>query len=193
MIATEVAFPIAVDAERVRLVNGEDADAEAVARFQSKNRAHFAPWEPRRPDAFYGIDFWRAQLAEDREVAKLDRRYRLFVRDRQASGEPVIGFVHFGDVVRGAFQACHLGFGIDADYQGRGYMREALEAAIGFAWSSLRLHRIEASYRPENERSGVLLARLGFVREGLAKDYLEIDGAWRDHVLCSLTHPAWGS
>jgi ribosomal-protein-alanine N-acetyltransferase len=47
-----------------------------------------------------------------------------------------------------------------------------------------------ANYRPENERSGILLERLGFVREGLAKDYLFIDGQWRDHVLTSLTNPA---
>jgi len=33
------------------------------------------------------------------------------------------------------------------------------------------------------------LLRLGFTREGIARDYLFIDGAWRDHVLTSLTHP----
>jgi ribosomal-protein-alanine N-acetyltransferase len=46
-----------------------------------------------------------------------------------------------------------------------------------------------ANYRPENERSGRLLQRLGFAREGYARDYLFIDGAWRDHVLTSLTTP----
>ena len=46
-----------------------------------------------------------------------------------------------------------------------------------------------ANYIPENERSGRLLARLGFTREGLAKDYLFIDGAWRDHVLTALANP----
>jgi ribosomal-protein-alanine N-acetyltransferase len=45
-----------------------------------------------------------------------------------------------------------------------------------------------ANYRPQNERSARLLERLGFTREGLAKDYLFIDGAWRDHVLTSLTN-----
>jgi ribosomal-protein-alanine N-acetyltransferase len=59
----------------------------------------------------------------------------------------------------------------------------------------MRLHRIMANHRPENVRSARLLERLGFVREGVAKDFLFIDGAWCDHVLTSLTHgafdPAW--
>ena len=48
-----------------------------------------------------------------------------------------------------------------------------------------------ANYRPENDRSRKLLERLGFVREGLARDYLFIDGAWRDHVLTALTNPGF--
>ena len=51
------------------------------------------------------------------------------------------------------------------------------------------LHRIQANHLPENARSAALLARLGFVREGLAKDYLFIGNAWRDHVLNALTNP----
>ena len=46
-----------------------------------------------------------------------------------------------------------------------------------------------ASYRPENDRSGRLLASLGFEHEGLAKAYLKIDGQWADHVLTSLVNP----
>jgi ribosomal-protein-alanine N-acetyltransferase len=40
--------------------------------------------------------------------------------------------------------------------------------------------------RPENLRSVALLQRLGFDDEGLAREYLYIDGAWRDHRLFAL-------
>ena len=48
-----------------------------------------------------------------------------------------------------------------------------------------------ANYMPHNHRSGKLLERLGFEREGYAKDYLLIDGQWRDHVLTALTNKEW--
>lgn len=181
---------IALRTERLVLGLAEPREAEAVARYQADNREHFARWEPHRSDAFYAGAFWEVQLLEDAKAARADRRYRLFVRPREEPGR-VIGHVHLANVVRGAFQACHLGFGIDEAHVGRGLMSEALRAAIDFAFSQLRLHRIEANHRPENERSGRLLKRLGFVPQGYARDYLRIDGAWRDHVLTALTHPAW--
>ncbi|MFD2447620.1 GNAT family N-acetyltransferase [Vogesella fluminis] len=65
-------------------------------------------------------------------------------------------------------------------------MREAVEAVIAFAFGTLKLHRVQANYQPENERSAALLKRLGFQIEGHARDYLFLNGAWRDHVLTSL-------
>ena len=52
----------------------------------------------------------------------------------------------------------------------------------------LRLHRVQANHLPENQRSARLLQRLGFRVEGLAREYLYINGAWRDHVLTALTY-----
>jgi ribosomal-protein-alanine N-acetyltransferase len=45
--------------------------------------------------------------------------------------------------------------------------------------------------RPENTRSLILLERLGFEREGLAREYLFIDGAWRDHVMTAKRNHRW--
>ena len=53
-----------------------------------------------------------------------------------------------------------LGYGLDAAYEGRGMMREALEVAIGYMFADQNLHRIQANYVPRNERSGGLLRRL---------------------------------
>ena len=161
--------------------------AQAVADYQTRNRAHFGPWDPVRPEPYYQAEFWRQQLEDDARAQAADQRVRFFVRE----GERVIGHVHFANIVRGAFQACHLGFGIDAERAGRGLMREALTAALEWAFGELRLHRVEANHRPENTPSRLLLKRLGFVPQGYARDYLRIDGEWRDHVLCALTNPSW--
>lgn len=70
-------------------------------------------------------------------------------------------------------------------------MAEILAEALSFAFNTLKLHRIMANYVPTNERSARLLKRLGFAIEGYAKDYLYLDGTWKDHVLTSLTNPNW--
>jgi ribosomal-protein-alanine N-acetyltransferase len=55
----------------------------------------------------------------------------------------------------------------------------------------IHLHRIQAAIRPDNRRSLALADRLGFADEGLARDYLFIAGAWRDHRLLALTNPGF--
>ena len=64
-------------------------------------------------------------------------------------------------------------------------MFEMLQAAINYISNEFNLHRIMANYLPSNIRSELLLDRLGFQKEGLAKSYLKIAGAWQDHVLTS--------
>lgn len=84
--------------------------------------------------------------------------------------------------------ACYLGYSVDHSYQGRGVMYEALDTLIQMVFSQFGLHRIMANYMPRNERSGRLLQRLGFEKEGYAKDYLKIAGRWEDHILTSRTN-----
>jgi len=72
-------------------------------------------------------------------------------------------------------------------------MQEALAACIGFLFREFNLHRIQAAYRIENTRSARLLARLGFEYIGVAREYLFIDGAWRDHALVALNNPGFDS
>jgi hypothetical protein len=62
-----------------------------------------------------------------------------------------------------------------------------LQAGIAEMFSQrVQLHRIQAAHLPENLRSAAVLARLGFEREGLARKYLYINGAWRDHAINAL-------
>jgi ribosomal-protein-alanine N-acetyltransferase len=71
-------------------------------------------------------------------------------------------------------------------HAGNGRMTRAVAAIVEFAFGRLRLHRVEAACIPENAPSIALLERNGFRREGYARGYLKIDGAWRDHVLFAL-------
>jgi [ribosomal protein S5]-alanine N-acetyltransferase len=113
----------------------------------------------------------------------------------KSNKDNIIGSIGFTQIFRGPFCSCVLGYQIDHAAEGKGLMLEALRAAIDYMFTTQKLHRIGANYRPENVRSGRLLSRLGFRIDGFAKEYLFIDGAWRDHVLTSLTNeiynPTW--
>ena len=114
---------------------------------------------------------------------------RLFIFHRDATDGSVIGDCGFTQFVRGPMQGCFLGYGLDHELEGQGLMYDAVRAALPYAFEELGFHRVMAGYLPTNERSGNLLRRLGFTVDGYARDYLYIQGAWRDHVLTSLTGP----
>lgn len=173
----------------------------AMARFLGENYpGYLEKWSPPAASAFFTESFWRERLAIAVEEFQAGRAARFVLqlratdRGRESPAElssPIIGTCNYTNIVRGPFQACHLGYQIDREREGEGLMAEALRATNAFAFDTLRLHRIMANHRPENARSARLLERLGFVHEGLAKDYLFINGAWCDHVLTSLTNPAF--
>ena len=164
--------------------------AEALADFFRRNDRHLAPWDPPRPAGILEPAFWTAECERALEDYRNGAVVRWVLRLR-AAPERVIGRINYTQIARGPFQSCMLGYAIDHAHEGRGLMREGLEATIGHVFAVLGLHRIQASYMPHNTRSGRLLERLGFAREGLAKDYLFIDGAWRDHVLTARLNPAF--
>ena len=177
-----------LETERLRLELPDPSRAVEVVDYYERNRDHLRRWDPRRPEGFYTVAFWQAQLASNRQEFHLGRNARFFIRPHDRH-DLVIGSVNLSNFVRGVFQACHLGFGIDAQYEGSGRMREALERVLTYAFDELELHRVMANYQPTNERSGALLRRLGFATEGFARDFLFIDGAWRDHVLTARVAP----
>ncbi len=175
---------------RLRVAHVRPGHERETVAFFERNRAHFARWDPPAPSDFYSVPFWERSVARSVDDFHADRAVRLDLFDATGADErAVIGRMGFSQIFRGPFQSCILGYQIDAAYEGRGLMREALTAAIGYMFDVRGLHRIQANHLPENARSAALLARLGFVREGLAKDYLFIAGAWRDHVLNALTNP----
>src|ERR1700734_4462165 len=127
------------------------------------------------------------------EVASLKRQDDDMVRDEaysflifDSAADELLGGITLGGIRRGVAQSGTLGYWMGAPHAGKGRMTRAVAAAVRFGFATLRLHRIEAACLPENTASQALLERNGFQREGLARAYLRINGAWRDHVLYAL-------
>ena len=158
--------------------------------YYSENRTHLTPWEPRWPEGFFTQSFWRTQITRQAEQFRTGSALRLLIF-RRRQPERVIGTANFTSIQRGALEGCQLGYSLAANEQGQGYMHEALDAAINYVFTELRLHRVMAGYMPRNARSGRVLARLGFVIEGYARDYLLVNGQWEDHVLTARVNSDW--
>lgn len=176
--------------DRVVLRLAQVADAPEIVDYFVRNRAHFGPTMPARPDGFHTVQFWQKRIETDLDEFSRDQSARMIML---ANDQPqrVIGTVSLTAFQRGPMQAANLGYGIDLAMQGRGLMNDALRATIGYAFGPLNLHRLFAGYMPTNERSARVLRRLGFEVIGYCRDYLLINGKWQDHVLTTLVNPRW--
>lgn len=169
----------------VRLAQADDA--QRLLDFRLRNREHLTPFEPRRHASHYQLLFLQIYLEQLVQSMK-DKKSVNFVILTPDERE-LIGTMNFSHLMPHPFNACYLGYALDENYQGKGVMTQALQFGIDYLFNAKKLHRIMANYIPENQRSGRVLERLGFKKEGFAKDYLEINGKWADHVLTALTNP----
>lgn len=174
--------------DRLILRSPVENDTLELKVFDERNSNRLNPWRSTEPggklDYASQVMKWKQEFEEGRSI-----RFLLISRE-DPEGE-IIGFCNFSQIFKGSFQACYLGYQIDGSYEGKGLMSEAIQRALKYMFEEQNLHRIMANYMPSNTRSAKLLQNLGFIIEGMAKDYLLINGKWEDHVLTSLTNHQW--
>jgi ribosomal-protein-alanine N-acetyltransferase len=157
------------------------ADYAAWLRLRGGSREHLTPWEPQwAADELTRMAF-RRRLRQYQHDQRGDIAYAFFVR--RAEDDELLGGLTLSNVRRGVSQAASLGYWMGLPHAGRGYMSEAVRTLLPYAFGHLRLHRIEAACLPSNAASIRVLEKCGFVREGLARRFLKINGVWQDHLL----------
>ncbi len=156
--------------------------AGLVLNFYEKNSRFLEAYEPKRTGKFYTLEFQRANMKCEYSafIKHSHIRYWMFLKD---DPDKIIGTVCFSHVLKGAFLSCRLGYKLDEDFCGMGYMQEALVKLIPLACMEIPVRRIEAMVMPDNLASINLLARLHFIKEGYLHSYAQINGVWQDHLL----------
>jgi ribosomal-protein-alanine N-acetyltransferase len=173
-----------VRGEGVYLRPPEMRDYEAWTDLRENSRAFLTPWEPTWPgDDLTRTAFRRRLRRHTQEIAE-DQAYPFLIF--REGDDVLVGGLTLGQIKRGVAQSATLGYWMGLPFAGKGLMSRSVRATIGFAFTSLRLHRIEAACLPHNEASIKLLERNGFKKEGLARAYLRINGLWQDHFLYAL-------
>ncbi|MGB3812296.1 MAG: GNAT family protein [Shinella sp.] len=151
---------------------------------RSESRRFLEPWEPAwRNDELTESSF-RTRVIRNEQEFSSGQAVPLLVFTRAEN--VLLGGLTIGYIRRGAAQCCMIGYWMGERHAGQGHMFGALELAIPYIFSSLQLHRIEAACIPDNTRSIRLLEKVGFRQEGYLREYLKINGEWRDHVMFSL-------
>ncbi|MFM7262867.1 MAG: GNAT family N-acetyltransferase [Acidimicrobiales bacterium] len=166
-------------------------DFSAWSEVRRRNGEWLTRWEPMRlphqPDPETSRELFSARCAarERERHAGTQYSFGIFV-DGAFAGE-----INLNNVIRGAMQCATIGYWIDRARAGNAYMSEAVVVLAEFAFEELNLHRLEVCIIPRNANSRRVMEKLQIREEGLAKRFLEINGAWEDHVRYGLTVEEW--
>lgn len=178
--------PLVVPAGTVRLRPIRLRDAAQWSRIRLADRAHLEPWEPSTDmnwELRHSVSAWPSVCSGLRSEARKGRMLPYAIElDGQFAGQLTIG-----NVTHGALRSAWIGYWVASESTGGGVATAALALGLDHCFGPVMLHRVEATVRPENGASRAVLAKAGFREEGLLKRYLDVDHAWRDHLLVAIT------
>jgi ribosomal-protein-alanine N-acetyltransferase len=166
-------------------------DFNAWSEVRRRNGEWLTQWEPMRlphhPDPETNREVFAARCgSRDRErLAGSQYAFGIFV-DGAFAGE-----LNLNNIVRGAMQSATIGYWIDRARAGRSLMSESIVVLMQFAFEELNLHRLEICIIPRNSNSRRVVEKLDLREEGIAQRFLEINGAWEDHVRFGFTIEEW--
>ncbi len=170
--------------EQIYLRLYKTSDATELANLHTRNREFFQRVSPLLPEAFYTEEHQKIRI--EQALKKTDEgelyAFGIFLK----ATDKLIGDISLTQIVRGVLQSCYIGFTLDKEYNGKGYTTEALQLVVDFAFRELKLHRIEAGAMPDNTASIRVLEKVGFKKEGIAKENLKINGKWTDHQILAI-------
>ena len=167
--------------EGVMLRTPQVTDYSDWAALRGASREFLAPWEPTWPADDLSRSAFRRRIRRYAEDLRTDQGYAFLII--RSADDALVGGLTLANIRRGVAQAGSLGYWMGQPHARHGYMTAAVRAVIPFAFTTLRLHRLEAACIPTNTGSIRLLENTRFVREGYARDYLCINGIWQDHLL----------
>lgn len=173
-------------AGEVRLRPVRMRDAPVWSRIRTRDEANLRPWEPTGIDSWvdrHRPSQWPGMSVRLRSAAKSGVMLPFVIElDGAYAGQLTIG-----NIIRGPLCSAWIGYWVNTEFGGQGVATAAVSMAVDHVFGNAGLHRLEATVRPENLASQAVLRKTGFREEGLLRNYMDVDGAWRDHMLVAQT------
>jgi ribosomal-protein-alanine N-acetyltransferase len=179
---------------RIELRGLRADDWEGWRSVRLRSRDWLEVWEPLAepgtPDPVTDIEAFRARCGAWERQRHFDMAFGfgMFLRRGEFIGE-----VSLGSVQRGPFQSAFVGYWVDEQHAGNGYVPEAVVLVLRYAFEDLDLHRVEAAIVPRNFRSRRVVEKVGMREEGLSERFLQIRGVWEDHARYAMTSEEWST
>ncbi|HTK32215.1 MAG TPA: GNAT family protein [Candidatus Saccharimonadaceae bacterium] len=135
-------------------------------------------------------DVAEAEAAVERAMSLFPARTALRWAMTRPEDDRLIGHVSLFNFVEQSDRA-DLGYGMNRDHWGQGFMSEALNAVVDYAFGPMGLRRLEADIHPDNLASLRSLERLGFRREGLLLERWQVGDEISDSAVFGLLAREW--
>ena len=167
----------------VRLRLFEEVDADELYRLIEDNRAYLAPWMPWAANQTLGdtsefIRSTRRQLADNNGIQAA------LTIDGRIAGSVGMHAISWNNATTG------MGYWLAEKHQGRGAITAAVRAFTEHAFA-LGLNRMEIGAAAGNARSCAVPERLGFKREGVLRQLVQVSGRHQDIAVYSVLAGEW--
>ena len=160
-----------------------EEDRGKFVKFYERSWSQMAPWFPLRPAGETFEQTFEKTLAKAKKGEADSSEFRLvgFTQD----GE-LVAFFGLTQIVHGAFENAVASWCVHSEFTRQGICTDGVMGILDLAFAAppvgLGLHRVQANVIPTNTASVRVAEKAGFRREGLGRNYLQINGEWRDHV-----------
>ncbi|MBV8729650.1 MAG: GNAT family N-acetyltransferase [Acidobacteriia bacterium] len=163
----------------------ETSEAKALYLLADRNRARLREWLP-----------WVDQTRSPEDI----KQFILRVLEQYHSNLGPQAGIWVDGVLCGAVgchpidwpnRNCSIGYWLDSAQEGKGVMTRCCASLADYAFDQLHLHRIEIRCATGNLRSCAVPQRLGFTREGVAREAEWVNDRWVDLVVWSMLDSDW--
>ncbi|HUG86636.1 MAG TPA: GNAT family protein [Euzebya sp.] len=169
----------------VRLGMIREADIDLLVRWSEDGRStRLGDSDPAYPYPEAALrTWWTERLASD-----ATRNFAIRLLDDEST---LVGTINLGQVDT-ANRVAEMGMEIpDPTFWGKGYGTEAVRLLLGFAFDDMNLHRVHLGVFAFNNRAIACYERVGFVREGTHRQYLQRNGRRHDMHLYGILADEW--
>lgn len=188
--------PVLEEAQ-LRLRLPKNSDFAAWQNVRAASRSFLSPFEPKWSEFELTRKSFlkRVRLCSQRASERTEVSLFIFAlrEEKNKQIEQFVGGITLSNIRYGAAHHANLGYWLGKNQINHGHMSRSVALLLPYAFNSLNLRRIHAACLPDNESSKKVLVRSGFEEEGFARDYLQINGEMRDHLLFGMTKDHFAS